>query len=50
MPKTKIKQFSEYKIYETLDGTKFRARDDKDAELYRAKVSNESKRSTKNMV
>ena len=32
-------QFSEYKTYELEDGTKFLAKNDEDAELYRAKVN-----------
>ena len=40
MAKKKSKgQWKDYKTYTlTLDGTKFLARDDKDAELYRIKV------------
>tara|TARA_A100001201_G_scaffold143459_1_gene145198 strand:+ start:3620 stop:3760 length:141 start_codon:yes stop_codon:yes gene_type:complete len=33
------RQFSEYKTYELEDGTKFLAKNDEDAELYRAKVN-----------
>ena len=39
MAKKKSKsQFASYKTFELKDGTKFLARDDKDAELYRIKV------------
>ena len=38
MAKKKNKQFSDYKKYTLKDGTKFVARDDSDAELYRMKV------------
>ena len=39
MAKKKIKQIWEgYKKYTLTDGTKFMARDDSDAELYRQKV------------
>ena len=50
MKKTKVKQFSDYKVYETVDGTKFLARNDEDAALYQAKVSNGQQQTTKNMV
>ena len=40
MPKKKSKEkfWGGYKQYTLSDGTKFLARDDKDAELYRSKV------------
>ena len=50
MSKRKVNQFSNYKTYETVDGTKFLARDDEDAVLYQSKVSNEQKSTTKKMV
>ena len=42
MAKKKIKQIWEgYKKYTLTDGTKFMARDDSDAELYRQKVGDD---------
>ena len=38
MAKKKNKQFGDYKKYILKDGTKFVARDDSDAELYRMKA------------
>tara|TARA_B100000902_G_C26675473_1_gene605196 strand:- start:414 stop:539 length:126 start_codon:yes stop_codon:yes gene_type:complete len=38
MSKKKSKQFKDYKTFELKDGTKFIARDEKDAKLYREKV------------
>ena len=36
--KNKTGQWKEYKTFELKDGTKFLARDEKDAKLYRSKV------------
>jgi hypothetical protein len=41
MAKKKKNQWSEYKTYTLSDGTKFLARDDSDAKLYRQKVGDE---------
>ena len=38
MSKKKTNQFKDYKTFELKDGTKFVARDEKDATLYREKV------------
>ena len=38
MSKKKTNQFKDYKTFELQDGTKFVARDEKDAKLYREKV------------
>ena len=46
MKKKRIKkkkggQFDHYKTFTLRDGTKFKARDEKDAELYRARVADD---------
>ena len=38
MSKKKTNKFKDYKTFELKDGTKFVARDEKDAKLYREKV------------
>ena len=44
MAKKKKSQQKEYKTYTLSDGTKFLARDDSDAKLYRQKVGDETQR------
>tara|TARA_R100000995_G_C3465138_1_gene115255 strand:- start:366 stop:548 length:183 start_codon:yes stop_codon:yes gene_type:complete len=39
MPKNKSKQFSNYNWYELLDGTRFKARDRKDAIEYAIRLN-----------
>ena len=41
MAKKKKSQWKDYKTYTLSDGTKFLARDDSDAKLYRHKVGDE---------
>jgi NAD-specific glutamate dehydrogenase len=41
MAKKKSSQWKDYKTYKLSDGSKFLARDDSDAKLYRQKVGDE---------